>query len=194
MAYKNQPLHPQDLDTIPMDLPEWHGRPADRNRNARRRQRQKAKRALDGANKAEKAALESKINLPGPPSIPVDHAHNFIVFHVNIDQTHSRPESQQSANAPQDDQQNRAENLNQARSGAQEATAAPRRVDSFKIRDARDSSPEASSQLQNKPALSASSTSAEIVEALMPNRPAPKKMEVRDEVMAWEAERKARGV
>ena len=64
-------------------------------------------------------------------------------------------------------------------------------------------------QLQKRSALSANSTSAEIVEALMPDRPAPvrsprrtasldfcheQKMELREEISTWVAEMKARGV
>ena len=202
MAYKDESLNPtqgtQALVAILLDLPAWHGTRSDTNRNARRRWRKKMAKKAKKAEEDKNAALKRKLELLYPPSIPVDHARNFTVFHVNIDQSHSQPEAQSAAGPPPQDEQNRAENPGQTRGGEQQATATPRRIDSFKIGDT-----------SSKPALSANSTSAEIVEALMPDRPAPirsprrtasldfryqRKIEVRDEVVAWVAEMKARGV
>ena len=214
MVYQNHPLYPgqspqaQAQAATQANLPAWHGARSDTNRNARRRWRKKESKKAKKADEDRKTALEGKLNLLDPPTIPADHARNFTVFHVNTDQSQTQPESQSAAAPPLQDGQNRAENFDQARGGERQAALAPRRVDSWKIGDAR-SSAEASSQLQNKPALSASSTSAEIVEALMPDRPAPvrsprrtasvdflykRKVEVRDEVVAWVAEMKAGGV
>ena len=210
MAYKNQPLYPgqcpQGLAAILAELPECHGKPSDPNRNVRRRWRKRQAKKAKRADEDRKTTLESELFLPGPPSIPVGHARDVIVYHVNIDPSQSQPESQSAAGPPPQDEQNRTEDHDQARGGAERETAAPRRVDSWKNGETGNSSPEALSQLHNKPALSANSTSAEIVEALMPDRPAPvrsprraasldfcyeQKMALREEIMAWVAERKA---
>lgn len=202
MAYKKQPPYPRQsrdaLVAILLDLPAWHGTQSDTNRNARRRCRKKEAKKAKDAEEDSKAALESKLELLYPPSIPGGHVRDFVVFHANTDQSQNQPESQGAAGPPPQNGQNRAENPNQARGGEQQATAAPRRIDSFKIGEA-----------SSKPALSASSTSAEIVEALMPDRPTPvrfprrtasldfcyeQKMKLREETTAWVAEIKARGV
>lgn len=202
MAYKKQPpcprQSPEALVAILLDLPAWHGTQSDTNRSARRRWRKKMAKKAKKADEDNKAALKSKLELLYPPSIPGAHARNFTVFHVNVDQSQNQPESQSAAGPPPQDGRNRAQNDNQDLDDQQQTAAAPRRIDSFKIGDA-----------SSKPALSASSTSAEIVEALMPDRPAPvrsprrtasldfqyqRKIEVRDEVVTWVAEMKARGV
>lgn len=212
MAYKKQPPYPRQsrdaLVAILLDLPAWHGTQSDTNRNARRRCRKKEAEKAKKSDEDRKAALQSKFDLLYPPNIPVGHARNFTVFHVITDQSQNQPESQTAAGLPPQNGQDRAQDLAQARGGEQQRTAAPRRIDSFKIGDAR-SSPEASVQLQKRSALSANSTSAEIVEALMPDRPAPvrsprrtasldfcheQKMELREEISTWVAEMKARGV
>lgn len=202
MAYKNESLYPrqgpQALFAILADLPAWHGTRSDANRNARRRCRKKEAKKARKAEEDREAALKSKLELLYPPGIPVGHVRDFVVFHVNTDQSQSQPEPQSNADPPPQYGRDRAPSVNQARGGQQQTTAAPRRIDSFKIGD-----------VSSKSALSASSTSAEIVEALMPDRPAPvrlprrtasvdfcyeRKTEVRDEVVAWIAGTETRGV
>ena len=201
MAYKKQPPYPRQsrdaLVAILLDLPAWHGTQSDTNRNARRRCRKKEAEKAKKSDEDREAALQSKFDLLYPPNIPVGHARNFTVFHVNTDQSQNQPKSQSNADPPLQYGRDLAPSVNQARGGQQQTTAAPRRIDSFKIGD-----------VSSKPALSASSTSAEIVEALMPNRPAPvrsprrtasldfcyeRKTEVRDEVVTWITEMEARG-
>lgn len=202
MAYKKQPPYPRQsrdaLVAILLDLPAWHGTQSDTNRNARRRCRKKEAEKAKKSDEDREAALQSKFDLLYPPNIPGGHARNFTVFHVNTDQSQNQPESQTAAGLSPQNVQDRAQDLAQARGGEQQRTAAPRRIDSFKIGEA-----------SSKPALSASSTSAEIVEALMPDRPTPvrfprrtasldfcyeQKMKLREETTAWVAEIKARGV
>ena len=201
MAYRNESLCPRQgpgaLFAILADLPAWHGTRSDANRNARRRCRKKEAKKAKKAEEDRKAALKSNLELLYPPNIPVGHARDFVVFHVNTDQSQNQPKSQSNADPPLQYGRDLAPSVNQARGGQQQTTAAPRRIDSFKIGD-----------VSSKPALSASSTSAEIVEALMPNRPAPvrsprrtasldfcyeRKTEVRDEVVTWITEMEARG-
>ncbi|KAM0710653.1 hypothetical protein Q7P35_001391 [Cladosporium inversicolor] len=152
------------IQAILSELPECHGTVADPSRNARRRLRRKAKAALLDRIAEAKATFESAKSLIDP-SIPVAGAHDFTVYHTQIDPSQSQQESQ-SLSPPRDEQnQGHAEDSSgQARSEEQGITA-PRRTDSWKSGN--------SPQQKKKSALSASSTSAEIVETLLPDRPAP---------------------
>ena len=174
MSYNNNksplPNAPACMQAILAELPDWHGTVANPSRNARRRLRRKAKAASESEDEdaVKTASLEITKGLIDP-SIPVGGAHDVIVYHANVDPSQGQSESQSAA--PPQDAQGHAQGADQSR-GEEQGITAPQRTDSWKSGN-KSKSPNASSQLHSEPALSASSTSAEIVEVLLPDRPSP---------------------
>ena len=169
MPYNNNksplPNVPACMQAILAELPGWHGTMSNPSRNVRRRLRRKAK-AASGSEDEEAVETASLASTKGlvDPSILVAGAHDVIVYHANIDPSQAQSESQ-SSGPSQNAREDRAENSSgQARSEEQNLNA-PRRTDSWKI-----GTPP---QQKKNSALSASSTSTKIVEALLPDRPAP---------------------
>lgn len=211
MAYSNQLLfsheYAQALAALLGALPPWHGTNAPQNKNLRRRLRKKAakaaKLALEGQ-KTETAAprIDSPIdpiisaavacldprypryNPPcqrEPPFLP-DVSRDVTVYHAHIDPSQF-PQKSPSAVPPSPDQDHApGQSRGEGRGSAQ-------RRDSRENKRTNDSASPPQDK-RNKPVLTANSTSAEIVEALMPDRPAPVRLPRRTASVRYCEERK----
>jgi hypothetical protein len=190
MAHNNQLLfsheYAQALAALLAALPPWHGTDAPQNRNLRRRLRKKAAKAaklaleakqtettvpridspIDPIVSAAVACLDPrypKYNPPcqrEPPFLP-DLSRDVTVYHAHIDQSQLPQKSPSTVPPSSSQDQSRGEGH-----------------DSAQRRDSRENGRRSKSapppqDKRKKPVLSANSTSAEIVEALMPDRPAP---------------------
>lgn len=207
MAYNNQLLfsheYAQALAALLAALPPWHGTNAPHNNNLRRRLRKKAakaaKLALEGKN-AETTAprIDSPIdpiiaaavacldprypryNPPcqrEPPFFP-DISRDVTVYHAHIDPGQFPRKSPSSVPPSPDQEQTRGEGYDSAQ-----------RRDSRENRHLSNSASPPQDK-RKKPVLTASSTSAEIVEALMPDRPAPVRLPRRTASVRYCEERK----
>jgi hypothetical protein len=201
MSYNNQPLYPGQnahaLDAILANLPGRHGTHSNPSRNVRRRLHKKwgaeAKTATAAgvASPSTRCSIDANIsvgaacggpryplyNIPcqrEPPFLP-DIARDVTVYHAHIDPSQFPRKSGSAIPPSHDQEQTRGERQGSAQ-----------RRDSRENR--RLSNP--LSPPQDKPALSANSTSAEIVEALMPDRPAPVRFPRRTASVRYCEERK----
>jgi hypothetical protein len=208
MANNNQSLHPgqktQARAAILAALPERHGTLSNPSRNVRRRLNKKWN-AEEEAAIADGAAVPSmnsqsdpiiaaaiacldprypKYNPPcqrGPAFLP-DIGRDVTVYHAHIDQSQF-PQTSPSGVPPSPDQDHAPEqSRGEGHGSAQRRDSRENRRTSNPLSPPQDS--------RKKPALSANSTSAEIVEALMPDRPAPVRFPRRTASVRYCEERK----